>query len=186
MRIRSLALAAVTAVALVPVTAVPALAAATSGSTATAVSDGIWKSGATRRPRVRTTSAAALTSPTPTPSYADRVLALTNVERSRRGLRTLALSSCADGFADSWAATLVSRGALSHQPMSPILSACRARAVGENVAFGYRTADEVVQGWMASPGHRANILNPTFSHVGVGAEATATGRWYGVQVFLTL
>jgi uncharacterized protein YkwD len=183
-RIRSLALAALTAVALVPVTAVPALAATTSGSTATAVSDGIWKSGATRRPRVRTTSAAALT--TPTPSYADRVLALTNLERSRRGLRTLALSSCADGFADSWAATLVARGALSHQPLSPILSACRARAVGENVAYGYRTADEMVQGWMASPGHRANILNSTFSHLGVGAGANSAGRWYGVQVFLTL
>lgn len=42
------------------------------------------------------------------------------------------------------------------------------RAAGENIAKGQRTPEEVVQAWMNSPGHRANILNPSFTHIGVG------------------
>jgi len=165
------------------VTGVPSLAATTTQPTAAAVSDGIWKSGATRRPPVRTSIAAALRT---TQDYQDRVLALTNGERTRRGLRALAPSACADGFANSWAATIAGRNALSHQQLSPILSACRARSVGENVAYGKVTADVMVQMWMNSPGHRANMLNPTFSHLGVGAAASSGGSMFGVQVFLTI
>jgi uncharacterized protein YkwD len=58
--------------------------------------------------------------------------------------------------------------------------------VGENVAYGNVTPEQLVAMWMASPGHRANLLKPGFTHIGVGAVATAAGRVYGVQVFLTL
>ena len=119
-------------------------------------------------------------------SYSDRVLALTNVQRTSRGLRPLAFSRCADGYADRWASALSRAGALSHQPLSPILTACSARQVGENVAFGNVTPQQLVDMWMASPGHRANLLKPDFTHLGVGAVSTATGRVYGVQVFVTL
>lgn len=154
MRRRSLAVAAVAAFVLIPVTGVPSLAATT-------------------------------TAPATAQGYQDRVLTLTNKERTRRGLRPLALSTCADGFADPWARTLAGRHALAHQQLRPILSACKARRVGENVAHGNRTADQMVQMWLASPGHRANLLNPAFTHLGVGAVVTGTGRWFGVQVFLT-
>ncbi|BDG35019.1 CAP domain-containing protein [Saccharococcus caldoxylosilyticus] len=39
---------------------------------------------------------------------------------------------------------------------------------GENIAAGQRTPQEVVNAWMNSPGHRANILNKNFTHIGVG------------------
>lgn len=42
------------------------------------------------------------------------------------------------------------------------------RTAGENIAKGQRSPEEVVQAWMNSPGHRANILNPNFTHIGVG------------------
>lgn len=42
------------------------------------------------------------------------------------------------------------------------------RTAGENIAMGYRTPQQVVDGWMNSSGHRANILNPSFSQIGVG------------------
>src|SRR5699024_8603866 len=42
------------------------------------------------------------------------------------------------------------------------------RTAGENIAKGQRTPEEVVQAWMNSPGHSANILNPSFTHIGVG------------------
>ena len=44
-------------------------------------------------------------------------------------------------------------------------------AVGENIAAGYATPEDVVAGWMASPGHRANILSPNFSEIGIGVSA---------------
>lgn len=49
---------------------------------------------------------------------------------------------------------------------------------GENIAFGQRNAEAVMQSWMQSPGHRNNILNPSFTEIGVGFQ---NGRW--VQVF---
>lgn len=42
------------------------------------------------------------------------------------------------------------------------------RSAGENIAKGYATPQAVVNGWMNSPGHRANILNSSFTHIGVG------------------
>jgi uncharacterized protein YkwD len=49
---------------------------------------------------------------------------------------------------------------------------------GENVAVGYPTARAVVRAWMHSAGHRANILNPRFRHVGVGLKRAADGTPY--------
>ncbi|MCY7364475.1 MAG: CAP domain-containing protein, partial [Frankiaceae bacterium] len=94
-------------------------------------------------------------------------------------------SPCADGYADRWAVNLSTLGSLVHQAMSPILSACGASRVGENVAYGNVTPEQLVTMWMGSTGHRANILNAGYTHVGVGAVRTATGRVYGVQVFVT-
>lgn len=120
------------------------------------------------------------------PTYSDRVLALTNAERTSRGLRPLAFSPCADGYADSWATTLAQRGSLSHQALAPILTACGASRIGENVAYGNVTPEQLVTMWMGSTGHRANILTAGYTHLGVGAATTATGRVFGVQVFVTV
>jgi uncharacterized protein YkwD len=209
MRLRALSVALLAGVVLVPVSASAAVAAgSTTGSTVSAVSKTYKNSHgkrAKRAARTGTTVSAprtsAVTAPTtdtaplaPAPvvgpgttvSYADRVLALTNAERTRRGLRALAFSGCADGYADSWARALSQAGSLSHQPLAPVLTACGARGVGENVAFGNVTPEQLVAMWMASTGHRTNILNAGFTHLGVGDVTTSTGRVYGVQVFLTL
>lgn len=190
--LRSLSVATLLTVALVPLGAGQASATTSTARAHPAPMAGApWKSSATRRalPRPATTPVAAPTVPrssiSPTQAYQDRVLVATNLERSRAGLAPLRLSSCADGFADRWAGALRAAGALSHQTMSPILSTCAARAVGENVAFGNVSPEGLVALWMASPPHRANILTPTFNQLGVGATSDAQGRWYGVQVFLT-
>ena len=57
------------------------------------------------------------------------------------------------------------------------------QAYGENLASGYRSAADAMNGWMNSPGHRANILNGNFTEVGVGYATDSTGRPYYVQVF---
>ena len=61
----------------------------------------------------------------------------------------------------------------------------RWRAYGENVAFGQANADKVVDSWMHSRGHRANILNSTFTEMGVGYAVDRTRRPYYLQVFAT-
>lgn len=186
MQLRSLSVAVLVAALLVPVSASGAHA--LGSSSVSSVQDTFKNSAVKKAKRAARTSSLPQTGAVTTPviSYADRVLSLTNRERTSRGLRALSFSGCADGYADSWARSLAKTGVLAHQPLAPILSACRARAVGENVAYGNHTPEQLVQRWMASPGHRANILNSGFTHVGVGDVMTSTGRVYAVQVFLTL
>ena len=200
MRLRSLSVALLTAVALVPVTGTVAGAAETTAGPAVSGVGSTYKTSAGQRAKRAARAAAApvttapvTTAPVTVPvanstaaTYADRVLALTNAERTARGLRPLALSACADGFADTWAAKLAAAGTLSHQALSPILTTCRARRAGENVAYGNVTPEAMVRMWMGSAGHRANILNAAYTHLGVGTTTTSSGRTYGVQVFLTL
>jgi uncharacterized protein YkwD len=61
------------------------------------------------------------------------------------------------------------------------------RTWGENIAYGYTTAEQVMQGWINSPGHRANILNKNFNEIGVGyfvaKSSGKNGTAYWVQDF---
>lgn len=56
------------------------------------------------------------------------------------------------------------------------------KSAGENIAQGQRTPEEVVQAWMNSAGHRANILNNGFTHIGVGYVENGN---YWTQQFIT-
>ena len=192
--LRSLTVTALAAALLVPLSAAPAAAATSTARLQTApLSDSIWKNSATRRasrpPVLAPVAAAPVAAPVvaaPEPTYESRVLAATNVERVRAGLRPLTASSCATGYAERWAGVLAQAGALSHQSLSRVLTGCSASSVGENVAYGNVTPEQMVGMWMASPGHRANLLNAGYTHLGVGALTQAGGRTYGVQVFLRL
>lgn len=57
------------------------------------------------------------------------------------------------------------------------------QTLGENVAFGFTSVDSVMNAWMNSPGHRANILNAAFHDVGLSEVATASGVEYWTQDF---
>jgi uncharacterized protein YkwD len=54
---------------------------------------------------------------------------------------------------------------------------------GENVAMNYNGPSAMVNQWLESPGHRANLLSNRFSLIGVGVAQASDGSWYGVQVF---
>jgi uncharacterized protein YkwD len=58
------------------------------------------------------------------------------------------------------------------------------RSAGENIAAGYPSPAAVEEGWMNSPGHRANILNDGYTHIGVGLFDDG-GRLVWTQVFAT-
>jgi len=57
-------------------------------------------------------------------------------------------------------------------------------AAGENIAMGQPTATSVMNGWMNSPGHRANILSKDFTEIGVGLAKNANGSIYWTQDFI--
>lgn len=58
-------------------------------------------------------------------------------------------------------------------------------AAAENIASGQQTAQQVMNAWMTSSGHKANILNPNFNKIGVGiARKGATGSYYFTQMFI--
>jgi uncharacterized protein YkwD len=118
------------------------------------------------------------------PSFESEVLRLTNRERQARGLRPVAPSSCTERVAGRWAWTMAARRMFKHQKMRRVARACRTGYVAENIAMGGGlSAAQVVRLWMQSPGHRRNILNPTYGHLGVGAYRSARGRTYVVQDF---
>lgn len=58
------------------------------------------------------------------------------------------------------------------------------RGAGENIAMGQNSASEVMNDWMNSEGHRANILNESFTKIGVGLYTDSNGRCYWAQMFI--
>ncbi|MET9557626.1 CAP domain-containing protein [Streptomyces sp. NPDC006645] len=123
-------------------------------------------------------------------AVASDVVALTNAERTAAGLRPLAgdprLTLAAQAHSDD----MVARGFYSHtspdgrQPWDRAAAAgCAHRGIGENIACGQRSAAEVVRGWMDSPGHRANILKPDFTHIGIGLRGGGEMAMYWTQLF---
>ncbi len=77
------------------------------------------------------------------------------------------------------------RGSDGSQPKDRVLRAgYRYRITGENIAMGPESAEEVVAGWLDSPGHCANIMEPRFEDIGVGlAAGKKRGQIYWVQSF---
>jgi uncharacterized protein YkwD len=136
----------------------------------------------------------------PADVVAARVLELVNQARSqgrRCGAESfpptapLAQAEPLEAAALAHARDMARRGAFEHrgsdgsQPRDRVRKAgYPARLTGENIAFGPASAEEVVAGWLASPGHCANLMDPRFRHTGVGvAEGSRTGDYYWVQTF---
>lgn len=103
------------------------------------------------------------------------ILRLVNAERDKAGCRPLTLNSTLTKAAQAHSADMAAHQNMSHtgsdgsNPGDRITRAGYTwSSYGENVAYGYGTAEQVMAGWMASPGHRANILNCGFKEIGVG------------------
>lgn len=107
------------------------------------------------------------------------ILKLTNVERTKAGMSPVAPQSCLHKIARNWSTAMAAAGAISHGNASARIDTCFPNSYsGENVAYGYSSPREVVAGWMASPGHRANILNAKFKYLGVGVAYKGSTPYY--------
>ncbi len=122
------------------------------------------------------TPAQALPSAAATATYEARVLTAVNVQRAHHGRRPLASWSCIDRYAESWSAYLARTGLLVHRSMLTVLRGCAATRVAENLARGGVSPEQVVAMWMASPPHRANVLDDRLANAGVAATY-AGGAW---------
>ena len=82
---------------------------------------------------------------------------------------------------------MIEQGKVSHdnftQRASILMEAVRARKVAENVGFGYRTSEAVVNAWLKSKGHRENIEG-NFTHIGVSVRQDADGKNYFTNIFI--
>lgn len=121
---------------------------------------------------------------------AAEVVELTNRERTRAGLPPLAVDPVLSTAAQAHSADMVARDFYSHtapdggQPWDRAAAAgSTRRSIGENIACGQRSPAEVVTGWMNSPGHRANILKPGFTHIGIGFAGGGRAGTYWTQLF---
>ncbi|MFD5158583.1 CAP domain-containing protein [Streptomyces hawaiiensis] len=118
------------------------------------------------------------------------VIDLTNRERARAGLRPVAADPLLTTAAQAHSADMVARAFYAHtapdgsRPWDRAAAAgSTLRSIGENIACGQRSPAEVVEGWMNSPGHRANILKPGFTRIGVGLSGGGRAGMYWTQLF---
>lgn len=119
-----------------------------------------------------------------------------NIERQKEGLQPLTMDNSAlSAAAQVRAKEIVEKFSHTRPDESDCFTALEEQeikfgvscfAVGENIAAGQRTPEAVVTSWMNSPGHRANILDPSFKKLGVGYYYTSNSRYgaYWVQMFI--
>ena len=133
------------------------------------------------------------TPPTPTPSpppqgqaseFELRVFQLVNEQRRAHGLRELLWCNLLAGSARAHSQDMATNNFLSHTGSNGSTLRDRINAIGvrwrsaaENIAGGQRTPEAAMTSWMNSHYHRANILNPSFTHMGVGMAHNPNARF---------
>jgi uncharacterized protein YkwD len=122
-------------------------------------------------------------------SYAEQVVSLVNEQRKNAGLSELAFNKEVSSAAMVRAQEI--QTSFSHTrpngtSFSTVLkdNGISFRSAGENIAWGQRTPKQVMNAWMNSQGHRANILNSNFSSIGVAYVQSPSGTPYWVQLFI--
>lgn len=125
------------------------------------------------------------------PAQAEQVLQLVNAERSKNGLKSLTLSEKLTDIAKMKANDMAENNYFSHTsptygtPFQMLQTfGVSYKTAGENIAAGQKTADAVMESWMNSSGHRANILNSGYTELGVGYVKGGSYGTEWVQLFI--
>jgi uncharacterized protein YkwD len=141
-----------------------------------------------------TTIAAAVVPSTPALAVgytsAGHVVAMTNAARARAGCGPVTMSSRLGYAAWQHSTDMARRGYFAHNSVNGLSpggretsAGYRWSAYGENIAWGQPDAGTVMNAWMNSPGHRANILDCRFRNVGIGLAYNARGIPFWTQDF---
>lgn len=119
-------------------------------------------------------------------SVSNKILDLVNEHRKSIGKSSLTLNCIAAELAVKHTKYMISKNDISHDNFNDrfqeLQQRVNARSVGENVASGYATAESVMNAWLNSSGHKANIEGD-FTHIGIAAVKNSQGRLYYTQLF---
>lgn len=152
----------------------------------------------TEKPATPTPTATPIPTATPTPAaptpemsveeMASEVVRLTNIERVKAGLSPLQHHAGLQRAAMVRAEEITRKFSHTRPDGTDSSTALYENGVscscGENIAAGQKTPEAVVRAWMNSPGHKAAILDPDATHIGVGVcKSPITGQWLWVQDF---
>lgn len=126
---------------------------------------------------------------TPASDYASEVVRLVNIERAKYGLSPLKMTQNLNNAATVRANEIVTSFSHTRPNGTSCFTVLKELGIsyntcGENIAAGQRTPAEVVNAWMNSEGHRANILNSSFNKIGIGvAQKSSSYGIYWAQMF---
>lgn len=124
-------------------------------------------------------------------AFQNEVVSLVNSERAKNGLAALSVDSAITKTATLKSQDMAKNHYFSHT--SPTYGSpfdlmkqygVSYRTAGENIAMGQTSPAQVMNGWMNSPGHRANILNASYTKIGVGVARNSSGTYYWTQHFI--
>jgi len=127
----------------------------------------------------------------PLKAIEDEIFRLVNLQRSYNGLGPLTYNWQVARVARIKSQDMINNRYFSHY--SPVYGSpfkmledygLKFSAAAENIAYGQKTAQAVMNAWMNSPGHRANILSTTVTQLGVGCAKAANGTLYFTQLFI--
>lgn len=116
------------------------------------------------------------------------IISLVNAHRTAMGLNALNTLNLVSGVADGHTDYMIEAGTISHDNFAArsqtLMEQAGAKTVGENVAYGYSTAQGVVTGWLNSEGHRKIIENPDYTHFGISTDSNTENRNYFTNIFI--
>lgn len=141
-----------------------------------------------KKAKYQITVKAVKTTKAPSVSREEQVVTLVNKERAKAGLNKLEMDTKLQTAAAKRAKELKTLFSHSRPDGSLCFTALGEynisyMAAGENIAMGQTTPEAVMNSWMNSPGHKANILSGNFTKIGVGCYQY-NGRLYWVQLFI--
>ncbi|MGF9741612.1 CAP domain-containing protein [Priestia megaterium] len=137
---------------------------------------------------IRLKAPATTTAPSTVSAQEKKVVELVNAERKKAGLKPLTIDATLSKSARAKSQDMHDKKYFDHQ--SPTYGSpfdqmkkfgITYRTAGENIAMGQRTPEEVMKAWMNSSGHRANIMNANYTHIGVGYVVSGN---YWTQQFI--
>ena len=117
---------------------------------------------------------------------ANEILQLVNEYRATQGLPAIVRDQqYASAYAVDHTKYMIEQNRLSHDHFQERVQALKekgAQSVGENVGFGYNTAEDLVNAWINSPAHR-DVMEGNYTHSGFGVVQNNLGRYYFTQIF---
>lgn len=120
-------------------------------------------------------------------SMAEEILQIVNTHRASIGKTPLEFNTLANDLAYEHTLYMIDQNDISHDDFGNrsdrLIAEENANRTGENVAYGQRSAEHVMEAWLNSSGHRKNIEGD-FTHIGIAVIKNTSGTYYFTQLFL--